>query len=120
MGACVAQVSHRPYSRFHRYVKRLHYEPVALLVDDGFISRPHEHYADIRNRLERARRSIGPNNLLIAAHARALGLTLMPDNMREFSRVPRFAVKNWLSADTSTSKNSSSTSSLSSPRSAGR
>jgi tRNA(fMet)-specific endonuclease VapC len=29
-----------------------------------------EHYADIRNRLERAGRSIGPNDLLIAAHAR--------------------------------------------------
>jgi tRNA(fMet)-specific endonuclease VapC len=30
-----------------------------------------EHYADIRNRLELAGRSIGPNDLLIPAHARA-------------------------------------------------
>ena len=58
-----------------------------------------EHYADIRNRLERAGRSIGPNDLLIAAHARALGLTLVTDNVREFSRVPGLAVENWLAAD---------------------
>ena len=55
-----------------------------------------EHYADIRNRLERAGRSIGPNDLLIAAHTRALGLTLVTDNMRAFSRVPGLAVENWL------------------------
>ena len=55
-----------------------------------------EHYADIRNRLERTGRSIGPNDLLIAAHARALGLTLVTDNIREFSRVPSLAVENWL------------------------
>ncbi|MGH8490111.1 MAG: type II toxin-antitoxin system VapC family toxin [Gammaproteobacteria bacterium] len=55
-----------------------------------------EHYADIRNRLERTGRSIGPNDLLIAAHARALGLTLVTDNIREFSRVPSLSVENWL------------------------
>jgi tRNA(fMet)-specific endonuclease VapC len=47
-----------------------------------------EHCVGIRNRLERAGRSIGPNDLLIAAHARALGLTLVTDSLREFSRVP--------------------------------
>lgn len=57
-----------------------------------------EHYADIRNRLERVGESIGPNDLLIAAHTRALGLTLVTDNMREFSRVPSLAVENWLAA----------------------
>lgn len=55
-----------------------------------------EHYADIRNTLERAGTPIGPNDLLIAAHARALGLTLVTDNVREFSRVPGLVVENWL------------------------
>jgi tRNA(fMet)-specific endonuclease VapC len=55
-----------------------------------------EHYADIRNMLERAGTPIGPNDLLIAAHARALGLTLVTDNVREFSRVPGLVVENWL------------------------
>jgi len=55
-----------------------------------------EHYADIRTRLERAGTPIGPNDLLIAAHARALDLTLVTDNDREFARVPGLKVENWL------------------------
>ena len=58
-----------------------------------------QHYADIRNALECAGTPIGPNDLLIAAHARALGLTLVTNNIREFSRVPGLAVENWLTAN---------------------
>lgn len=58
-----------------------------------------QHYADIRNALECAGTPIGPNDLLIAAHARALGLTLVTDNVSEFCRVPGLAVENWLTAD---------------------
>jgi tRNA(fMet)-specific endonuclease VapC len=39
---------------------------------------------------------IGPNDLLIAAHARALGLTLVTDNAIEFGRVAGLAVENWV------------------------
>ncbi len=62
-----------------------------------------EHYGDIRNRLERTGRAIGPNDLLIAAHARALRLTLVTENTHEFSRVPGLAVENWLAVDLNTS-----------------
>lgn len=55
-----------------------------------------EHYADIRNNLERAGTPVGPNDLLIAAHARALDMTLVTDNVREFARVPGLDVENWL------------------------
>ena len=55
-----------------------------------------EHYADIRNALERAGTPIGPNDLLIAAHARSLGLTLVTANLGEFIRVPGLLVENWL------------------------
>ena len=55
-----------------------------------------EHYAEIRAALERAGTPIGPNDLLIAAQARALGLTLVTGNVREFSRVPGLLVDNWL------------------------
>ncbi len=45
-------------------------------------------YGRIRAELEVAgRRPIGMNDLLIAAHAYALGLTLVTNNMREFSRI---------------------------------
>uniref|UniRef100_UPI0038B235D9 type II toxin-antitoxin system VapC family toxin n=1 Tax=Geomonas oryzae TaxID=2364273 RepID=UPI0038B235D9 len=54
------------------------------------------HYAEIRNYLQQRGLTIGPNDLLIAAHARSLGLVLVTDNVREFSRVPGLVVENWL------------------------
>lgn len=53
-------------------------------------------YADMRTQLERAGTPIGANDLLIAAHALALHLPLVTDNVREFSRVPNLRVENWL------------------------
>ncbi len=54
------------------------------------------HYGDIRQRLARQGTPIGPNDLLIAAHARSLDLTVVTDNVREFSRVPDLRIENWL------------------------
>ena len=54
------------------------------------------HYADLRAHLERQGTPIGPNDMLIAAHARALGLAVVTDNVREFSRVPGLGVEDWL------------------------
>lgn len=54
------------------------------------------HYADIRNDLEARGSLIGPNDLFIAAHARALGLTLVTRNVREFKRVRGLKVEDWL------------------------
>lgn len=53
-------------------------------------------YAELRTRLERAGTPIGANDLLIAAHALALRLTLVTDNEREFKRVPDLTIENWL------------------------
>ena len=52
-------------------------------------------YGELRARLERAGRAIGANDLLIAAHAMALGHTLVTDNEREFSRITDLRVENW-------------------------
>ena len=54
------------------------------------------HYATLRTHLERAGTPIGPNDILIAAHALALDCTLVTDNNAEFSRVPGLRVENWL------------------------
>ena len=54
------------------------------------------HYADIRARLESTGRSIGANDLWIAAQARALGATVVTDNLSEFQRVESLCVLNWL------------------------
>lgn len=53
-------------------------------------------YGEIRNTLEKAGTPIGANDLLIAAQALSLELTLVTDNVREFSRVPGLVVENWL------------------------
>jgi tRNA(fMet)-specific endonuclease VapC len=50
----------------------------------------------IRAELEAAGLPIGMNDLLIAAHAYALGLTLVTDNAREFGRIRGLKVENWL------------------------
>lgn len=52
-------------------------------------------YASIRTGLERAGTPVGANDLLIAAHAKTLGLTLITDNRREFDRVPGLTVRSW-------------------------
>ena len=54
------------------------------------------HYGDIRHGLARRGAPIGPNDLLIAAHARSLDLTVVTDNEREFRRVTDLRVENWL------------------------
>jgi tRNA(fMet)-specific endonuclease VapC len=53
-------------------------------------------YAELRAHLERAGTPIGPNDMLIAAHALALDLVVVSGNDREFARVPGLAVENWL------------------------
>lgn len=53
-------------------------------------------YGGIRAELEAAGLIIGQNDLLIAAHAYALGLTLVTDNTREFSRIRGLKLENWL------------------------
>ena len=54
-----------------------------------------EHYADIRATLERSGTPIGSHDLLIAAHARSRGMTLLTRNLREFQRVPGLTVEDW-------------------------
>lgn len=54
------------------------------------------HYGDIRADLERSGQSIGAMDMLIAAHARSISLTLVTNNTREFARVPRLRVENWV------------------------
>jgi tRNA(fMet)-specific endonuclease VapC len=52
-------------------------------------------YADIRHDLERKGTPIGPNDLIIAATARAGSLILVTRNTDEFSRVPGLMTEDW-------------------------
>ena len=53
-------------------------------------------YGILRSELEAAGNTIGPNDLLIAAHALTLKVVLATANIAEFSRVPGLAIENWL------------------------
>lgn len=54
-----------------------------------------EHYADIRADLKKRGQMIGSNDLMIAAHARSLGSTVVTNNVRDFSRVRGLKLENW-------------------------
>jgi tRNA(fMet)-specific endonuclease VapC len=54
-----------------------------------------EHYGAIRAELATKGRPIGPNDLLIAATARAHDLTLVTHNQREFARVVGLKLEDW-------------------------
>jgi tRNA(fMet)-specific endonuclease VapC len=53
-------------------------------------------YGEIRAFLEGKGKVIGAMDMLIAAHAGSLGLTLATNNLREFQRVPGLEVENWV------------------------
>ena len=53
------------------------------------------HYAEIRADLKRRGALIGANDLFIAAHARALDLTLVTNNTAQFERVKGLVLENW-------------------------
>ena len=55
-----------------------------------------EHFGDIIVALERKGQRIGDRDMLIAAHARSLGYTLVTNNKREFERVDGLTIEDWL------------------------
>lgn len=67
--------------------------PLAILDFDSIAA---EFYAVIRADLENRGMIIGSNDILIAAHALSLGLTLVTNNVREFERVKGLKIENWV------------------------
>lgn len=53
-------------------------------------------YGRIRSELESSGKQIGGNDLLIAAHALAIGATIVTANTKEFNRVRGLKVENWI------------------------
>lgn len=54
------------------------------------------HFGDIRADLERKGLIIGPYDLMIAGHARSLGLVVVTNNLGEFKRVEGLRSEDWL------------------------
>jgi tRNA(fMet)-specific endonuclease VapC len=85
--------------------KKSHHPKKALTVLDELISlipplpmptHAAKCYGDIRSELEKKGKMIGNNDLWIAAHALALDLVLVTNNMKEFSRVAHLKSENWV------------------------
>ncbi len=53
-------------------------------------------YGEIRAFLESKGKPIGPLDMLIAAHALSMDLTIISNNIKEFSRVPNLRCENWI------------------------
>lgn len=53
-------------------------------------------YGEIRACLEKKGQPIGSLDMLIAAHASSLSLTLVTNNLREFKKVPGLNVESWV------------------------
>ena len=61
----------------------------------GYDTTAARHYGEIRTYLESNGQVIGAMDMLIAAHARSLGVTLVTNNEKEFGRVPGLKIENW-------------------------
>lgn len=84
-------------------------KPERNLVDvEGFAARldvlPYDtqaaaHSGQLRAELARIGKPIGPYDQMIAGHARAQGLILVTNNLREFERVPGLRVEDWVAPE---------------------
>ncbi|MBU0735447.1 MAG: type II toxin-antitoxin system VapC family toxin, partial [Proteobacteria bacterium] len=68
--------------------------PLTILPFHG--KRLVERYGKIRAFLESKGKTIGPLDTLIAAHALSLDLTIISNNINEFSRIPNLKCENWV------------------------
>ena len=68
---------------------------LAPLAKASFDMAAAQAYGQIRAALEAQGTPIGSLDTLIAGHAVSLGVTLVTNNAREFSRVPQLKVENW-------------------------
>ena len=84
------EVSPRPVQDAAALEAFLPYVETVDFADDAAV-----HYAEIRADLKKRGLLIGANDLFIAAHARALGLTLVTNNTTEFERVSKLKLENW-------------------------
>lgn len=87
-------IRRRTHPRWQTHYQRV-LESIHVLPLDADVCVP---YAALRTHLETQGTPIGPNDVLIAAHALAINATLVSADA-EFLRVPGLRVENWLDAD---------------------
>jgi tRNA(fMet)-specific endonuclease VapC len=85
---CVRKGSAKLYKKVEELLAEIPVLPLDVPVD--------AEYGAIRAELESMGQTIGHNDLFIAAHACALGTTLVTANTGEFIRIRGLTVENWL------------------------
>jgi len=69
---------------------------IARLEVVPFEKHASEHFGQLRAELYRIGQPIGPYDMMIAGHARAMGLILVTNNVKEFERVAGLRFENWV------------------------
>jgi tRNA(fMet)-specific endonuclease VapC len=95
----VVVVAELRYGADHSARRRTNHARIDALIEEidvlDFDLRAAATYGRVRARLEAAGTPIGPNDMLIAAHALSRALTVITDNTAEFGRVRGLKVDNW-------------------------
>ena len=95
----VVVVAELRYGADHGARRRTNHARIDALVEEieplDFDLRAAATYGRVRAQLEAGGAPIGPNDMLIAAHALSRGLSVVTDNTAEFRRVKGLEVENW-------------------------
>jgi tRNA(fMet)-specific endonuclease VapC len=95
----VVVVAELRYGANHSARRRANHSRIDALIEGieplDFDLRAADAYGRVRAQLEAFGTPIGPNDMLIAAHALSRGLTVVTDNTTEFRRVKGLKVENW-------------------------
>ncbi|HET7295139.1 MAG TPA: type II toxin-antitoxin system VapC family toxin [Vicinamibacteria bacterium] len=95
----VVVVAELRYGADHSARRRTNHARIDVLIEEveplDFDLRAAATYGRVRSQLEASGTPIGPNDMLIAAHALSRGLTVVTDNTEEFGRVKGLKVENW-------------------------
>jgi tRNA(fMet)-specific endonuclease VapC len=95
----VVVVAELRYGADHSARRRANHSRIDALVEEieplDFDLQAAATYGRVRAQLEAGGTPIGPNDMLIAAHALSRGLTVVTDNTTEFRRVKGLKVANW-------------------------
>jgi tRNA(fMet)-specific endonuclease VapC len=95
----VVVVAELRYGADHSVRRRANHARIDALIEEietlDFDLAAAARYGRVRAQLEARGTPIGANDMLIAAHALSLGLTVVTDNTKEFKRVKGLNVENW-------------------------
>ncbi len=81
----------------HHQKNRVALEEFVLPLDIiSYDEKSAHYYSHIRSYLEKKGLIIDSLDLMIAANAQSINATLVTNNIREFSRVPKLKIENWI------------------------